>query len=73
MSDWDRFNDQFREDEDERNDRLHAARIKRAAAARIAARPCGLEASNTRDGDCEKCGGKWTDMQRPRECTEPPR
>ncbi len=30
MSDWDRFNDQFRENDDERNERLAAARKKRA-------------------------------------------
>lgn len=29
MNDWDRFNDQFREDEDERNERLRAARLAR--------------------------------------------
>ena len=52
MMDWRRFNDQFRETEYERNDRLRRARLKKQCAA-------GHLWSHRNDGKvslCSRCG-----------------
>ena len=46
---------------------------QRLNPARIAPRVCGWGVSSARQGECERCGGKWEEHQRPRECHEPMR
>jgi hypothetical protein len=70
MSDWERFNDQFRETEEERNERWAARRRKERAQQEAAMSPDPTKEGVFRDHNCWKCkdGAAPCVAGNPRQC-----